>query len=435
MNYLNEKYKLSRYNAFYQSDEATFIWNTYSDALLKLNNIALKYIHSFSGNDDKSVEFNLLKSNGFIIHEQIDEFGRICSHEKQTTYNLNASEISFVITPTMSCNYRCKYCFQTTSDKSKVMTPEIAIDVVKYICQQLENNKNAKELRISWFGGEPLLNLDVIEIISHKLKKYTKQNDINYSALVTTNGRFLDAKTLTLLKEFHVEKVQITVDGTCDLYCNSKGALPEDFDCVVNNISYAAEKMKLAIRLNIPNNDVEEAIVITNYLFNHRSIFNNALVYFAYVCDYSLKPNDARKAFIDYTENYFKWLKYVINQYGKNKANIPIPKRKSTSCKLIDISNSCIGTYGDLYKCEHNFGDDSMVIGDIWHGHFFNDAENSFYSAFNTTLKEKCSCCEYLPVCMGGCPHDLVRNFVRVDCKASQRMRFKLKLIEGGIIL
>jgi len=79
---MEEKYKLSRYNVFYQDGDVQYVWNTYSDALLKLEKSGQKYIQTFNGNADKSYEFELLKTNGFIVYEQIDEFGRICLQEK-----------------------------------------------------------------------------------------------------------------------------------------------------------------------------------------------------------------------------------------------------------------------------------------------------------------------------------------------------------------
>ena len=432
---IEDKYKLSRYNAFYRDGGVLYVWNTYSDALVKLDKNGQEYIQSFQGIEDKSYEFNLLKSNGFIVYEQIDEFGRICLQEKQALFSNNPEDLTLVITPGMGCNFSCNYCFQTGVDKSGVMTTETAEKVAEYICCQLEINPSIRKLHIKWFGGEPLLYVNIIEIISHKIVDYTQKNGIKYGASIITNGRFLDSKVLTVLKECDIEMAQITLDGTRKIFCESKGALSEDFDCVINNICNATETIKISVRLNIPNNDANEAIAITDYILSQRKLLNKNIVYFAYVCDYLASANDSQQAYIKYVQNYIKWLDYMIDHYDINdiKTKIQNRKRRTTSCCHIKSHNICIGPYGEMYKCDHCFGDSSKIIGNIWQGRLFNDAEMKYYTTIDDSLKEKCSQCEYLPLCIGECANDWVRGFFKIDCKAHKQLLFKLKLLEGGV--
>jgi len=293
-----------------------YLWNTYSNALLKLDKSSQKYIQKFNGIDDKSNEFSLLKENGFIVYEHLDEFGRICFEEKQSLFTYNADTLSFIIAPGMKCNYNCSYCFESKSDLSGIMQPEVACDVADYICQRLRNNPNARRLRVTWFGGEPLLYVNIVEIISHKLIEFTKQNNIKYYASIITNGRFLNSKTLSKLQEFCVTKAQITVDGMRELYCISKGALPNDFDCVIDNICNAADKIKISVRLNIPNNVdvVKEAIDITNYLFSERGLFGKVHVYLAYVCDYSLFTRRCMESLLRFFAELFQMDRFFVRE-------------------------------------------------------------------------------------------------------------------------
>lgn len=432
---IKEKYKLSRYNVCYQNGDTQYIWNTYSNALLELKKSGQEYVQSFVGIKDKSYEFDLLKANGFIVYEQIDEFGRICLQEKQSLFTCNPTSISFVIALGMTCNYNCGYCFQAAADKSKAMTTDTAEKVAEYICQQLDENLNIRNLRITWFGGEPLLHTNLIDIISRKIIKYTLQNDISFHAHIITNGRFLDKNTLLLLKECYIKTAQITVDGTRDLYCNSKGASSDDFDSVIENICFSAERIKLSIRLNIPNNDAKEAIAITDYLLTQRELLGKVHVYFAYVCDYSLSPKVSQQAYANHVQNYFEWINHIIEHYDMSEVKKLILNRgrKTTSCGLIETHNACIGPQGELYKCEHCFGNNSLIIGNIWQGRFFNEAETVYYTTIDDSSKDKCSGCEYLPMCMGDCANDYVSGFVRFDCETRKRLFLKLKLLEVGV--
>jgi len=428
-----EKYKLSRYNIYHKDGDVQYLWNTYSDALLKLDAAAQEYVRTFSGVDDKSMEFDLLKSNGFIVYEQLDEYGRVCLEEKQAVFTKEPTSILFAIAPGMGCNYSCSYCFEGSSDLTGVMTAEVANDVVEYICQQLHRNSNVKELHIRWFGGEPLLFFDIVETISRKVIAYTQQNSIKYSASIFTNGRYLDSKAVALLRELCIGRTQITVDGMSETYCNSKGASCEDFHVVIDNIRCAAEKIRICIRINIPGNDATEAIKITDYLLSQCNLKGKVKIYFAYVCDYSLHLTAAHEEFRNYVHNFFTWVDHVVEHYGITEAKSILPKRLISSCTLIKTSNACIGPRGELCKCEHCFGNDAMTIGNIWMGRFFNDAELMYCSTVGDHTNKACSLCDYLPVCMGGCANDRLKGVVKFDCESNKLFMFKLKLLEGGV--
>ena len=437
MDLTQEKYKLSRYNVLHEDGDVHFMWNTYSNALLKLDKDDQKYIQSFYGVNDESKEFNLLKSQGFIVHNQINEFNRVCSQEKQGLLLRNAEEIKASILLGMTCNYHCHYCFEkaaiTCSSKQlPQMTPEIADKITEYICQQLKNNQTVKKLKILWFGGEPLLYKSVLKHISRKIMAFTQHHNITYSGDIVTNGRFLDKNTLIELQELGVDEGQITLDGTQEVYCKSKGASSEDFDYVIENICQAAEKIALLIRLNIPDNDANEAIAITDYLYGHKNLLGKVRVYFAFVKDYSLPPSTARQAYVKFTQNYSHWLNHVIEHYGASNVAIRFPIRKSTSCGSIRERNFCIDSSGNLYKCERRFGDDTRITGDIWNGGYYNDTHLAYLSTVDSPLKNECSQCSYLPICMGGCANDFVVGYDGFDCDAYKRLQFKLKLLEGG---
>jgi uncharacterized protein len=217
----------------------------------------------------------------------------------------------------------------------------------------------------------------------------------------------------------------------CDVYCKSKSASPEDFDCVVENVCNAADKTDLSIRMNVPKNDANEAIAITDYFFKHRSLLGKARIYFAFVREYSLSPNELKQAYIDFVANYFRWVDHVVEHYGKDTLSEEIPKRVTTSCGIIKACNACIGALGELHKCDFYLGDDSKAVGDIWSGQYYNDTELAFLSTVDT--HDGCSHCAYLPVCMGGCATHRILGYGNFDCEASRRLKFKLKLVEGGM--
>ena len=427
-----EKYKLSRYNVYHKDGDVQYIWNTYSNALIMLDKSNQEYIRTFAGIDNNSDYFNLLKNNGFIVYEQLDEFGRVCMEEKQAYFTPNPDYVEILIILGMGCNCKCSYCFQATqaADRSGIMTPETAEKVAEYVCTQLKNNRNAKKLYIMWFGGEPLLYLDTMEFISNKLIEYTKQNNIEYSAGVPTNGLLLSEKNLAKLQELQVKEIQICLDGTRDLHCKSKGVSPKGFDRIVDNICRVVEETRFMIRLNIPNNDFNEVVAIADYLYIQRDLLGKVYLNFAYLCDYTLSPDDSLKAYQNYIHNFSLWVDYLYERYGLRVAR---PERIQKLCYRASVSRSCIGHDGKLYVCLHYVGNETKVMGNIWQGRFFNEAEFVFYPTIDSPARKKCFHCEYLPVCMGECIKDCMTGIVRRDCKLDKQLWLKLKLLEGGV--
>ena len=95
------------------------------------------------------------------------------------------------------------------------MNFECANKIVKFILE----HKDVEKVNINWFGGEPLLNIPIIEYITEQLRK----NRIHFKAIIITSGYYIDKVDIITLKEkWNVENIQITLDGT-----KESGNVPE----------------------------------------------------------------------------------------------------------------------------------------------------------------------------------------------------------------
>ena len=139
--------------------------------------------------------------------------------------------------------------------------------------------------------------------------------------------------------------------------------------------------------------------------------------------------NDARPAYKDYVDQYMIWLDHIIKEYGFSVVDGIYPKRKTTSCGYIRSNNYCIDYQGQLFKCEHCFGIENSVTGDIWIGDYYNTEERDYCHSIED--RKECLACGFLPICMGGCAHDRVCGQIGQDCDAFKRMHLKLKLTQG----
>lgn len=122
---------------------------------------------------------------------------------------LRPDKLELIILPTEKCNFRCTYCYE---DFELGRMPRPVIDGIKNFlvrrCDSLE------QLTISWFGGEPLLALDVINELGSFAHTEMERRGKNFSAGLTTNGYNLDLDAFSLLNRIHHTRFQITLDGT-----------------------------------------------------------------------------------------------------------------------------------------------------------------------------------------------------------------------------
>lgn len=426
-------YKLSFYNETIEYNKEKYIWNTLSGALIKLNALGEQYISSFSGSNDSSEYFQILSKNRFIVLEEIDEIGTLLSNEQRDMFNSNPQTLVFTIAPGMDCNYHCVYCFENRRSREQHMTKETESNTVSYIIKKAEQIPTLKKLDIKWFGGEPLIYLDTIRNISQQLSNYCQNHDIEYDSGLITNGSLLTEDVLETVLQCHISSAQITIDGLEAEYCKSKGTTSELFYQTIDNICKACRKLRITIRLNIPGNDADKAIRITDYLLSTNKLYKKIDIYFAFVRDYN--KDSAVLDYRHFCKEYEKWLSHMLSNYNWRETHKNAPKTKSTSCGLIHLHNSCIGPTGELYKCEHCIGNIDASCGDIINGNYHNINERAYMETLSSGKRMDCINCKYLPLCMGGCANDYVTKNPGFNCEDYKQHQKRLKMMYSGILL
>lgn len=120
----------------------------------------------------------------------------------------------YSIFTTTDCNARCFYCFELGRSRMP-MSEETAHKAAAYIADHC----GGKPVRLSWFGGEPLFNRKVIDIICRDLQV----RNVDYHSTMMSNGYLFDGETVRRAASlWKLRRVQITLDGTENVYnrCN-----------------------------------------------------------------------------------------------------------------------------------------------------------------------------------------------------------------------
>lgn len=267
-----EKFKPSMFNYYMEYGEDLVLYNSFqgTKSICQVSKEKKETIREWLNQerevDTNCSEFNILQDKGFFILENVNEYNKrnllytqfICDHV-----------LYLVVHTTKECNFRCQYCY--LDFESKMVSGEVRESIVKFIQKNLYRFSS---VRISWFGGEPLLGMDTIEYISEKVMKICKKAKKPYFSSITTNGYLLTPEKIEKLIKYNVNSYTITIDGlakTHDELRFLKGKQPT-FDKLISNLLYIKNNVKCSkLRIVIRTNLTKE---IAKYIDEYYEFYN-----------------------------------------------------------------------------------------------------------------------------------------------------------------
>lgn len=401
--------KLSKYNYFTKNiDNELLLFNTLkgTDSFIKLSSQNAPTIEDFlSGNknisDVKCSVFDELVKNGYVLPDSYDEEAKL---RQIYIDNIADTQLMLTIIPTEKCNFRCKYCYESFPDK--VMSEEIQEAIILYLKKNL--NKYST-LHISWFGGEPLLAIDIIEQMSEKIKKICAFFKKPFTASITSNGFLLNSENFKKLLKCNVLYYQITVDGTKDIHDFQR---PHEhlnistYDTVLHNLKSIKDNVKnemfrITIRSNFSKLHIDKIEEHKKTLYK---MFGNDKRYQFFVrpvMDWggnsisgfkdTLVDNKGLEMFYDKLMSSDCKLNYIYEDFLNNAGGVCYAGKKNSYV---------ITSSGDIYKCTCDF--DNCLEAKIGHigvnGNMCIDEEtlNKWLCDFSNCKKD----CFYSPICL-----------------------------------
>ena len=111
------------------------------------------------------------------------------------------------------CNLRCKYCFADEgkyhTEKRELMSAETGKRAMDYLVAHSGKRRN---LEVDFFGGEPLMNFEVVKEVVEYAHELEKKHDKNFRFTITTNGILLDEDKLEYINK-NMSNIVLSIDG------------------------------------------------------------------------------------------------------------------------------------------------------------------------------------------------------------------------------
>jgi uncharacterized protein len=401
---------LSRYNHFYPWRDGYYLaFNARSGAVALMTGDNYAMLQQLgpklvNGSTDglSSDEQALLKQldYGMFVHaDTLDEIEHLKFEHRRIRYD--DSTLGLVIAPTMACNMACVYCFE--ENKKGRMSAQVMDNLLLFV------EKRAPRLTtvdVSWYGGEPLLALPVIEQITQSLIKMGSENKFKYTASMITNGYLLTNDVVDKLVSLKVGSIQVTLDGPARLH-DQKRPLKNgknSFDTILKNLLYASTRISVGIRVNVDKSFTVDLISELLDELEQAGLRERVGVYFGLIepsttacsniTESCYEVSDFSKIEIDF---YARLL-----QRGFRIDKLPSPSM--TFCMAQMVNSFLIDPDGDFYRCFNYVGDKNKSAGNLNQPISFDHPNFARLFQFDPFEDETCRSCTILPVCMGSCP-------------------------------
>jgi len=323
-----------------------------------------------------------LSNIGAIIPNNFDELSYLRVLYNKNKFNNN--KLILVLNPTLSCNFRCTYCYE------KHNNIVFNNDTIRMIINFVKNKaKEINELSVAWFGGEPLLEFDKICYLSNEFIKICKKNQCKYTSSITTNGYLLDDNKIYQLSRFNVNNIQITLDGPKDFHNKTRKLVDGTgtYSRIRNNIIKLAKNgIGCTLRVNVTQNNYKHISELFDdipiqYRRNIRINMSNIFQDKNTINLYELYKNSIIKGF-----RYDDKLNSLVKCEGGTPNAITIyPNGKLSFCSMA--------------------AEEELFYGELKNNDVKITNKGLFYKFNNISVFDDSSCikCKLLPMCMGSC--------------------------------
>ena len=418
----NENIKLSKYNIIREIGEKTIVYNTISGGILALNEEYAAALHDIIRNgytEKKDLCKELLKGK-MILPDNANELDQLLILNNALAFD--NTNITLTIAPTLACNFKCPYCYEKGAKYTR-MNENVQEKIVDFIKNRYSN---VNSISIAWYGGEPLLALDIIESLTKKIKNVLK-NECTYRAGIVTNGYLLDREVCKKLKSLDVKDIQVTLDGAKEDH--DKRRILHDgtptFEKILKNIKDSYDLIPIKIRMNIDKSNILNATEILDWLEKYE-LKNKVSIYLAPVDNINDVCNSCN------CMNMYEFSKEEINFYKialkRGFDCININQFKAGVCGAISLNSFVIGPDGKLYKCWNDIGHTERIIGEVGNDIIMNENFTKWLS-YKPVHDEECAECKIFPVCFGGCPYTKITENDKKCVSTKYNIDETLKLI------
>ena len=310
------------------------------------------------------------------------------------------------------CNLKCNYCFASQGNfkgERMKMSLETGKKALEFLAK---NSGNRKNLEVDFFGGEPLMNFELVKELVKYGRELDKKYNKNFRFTITTNGVLLDDDKIEFINE-HMENVVLSLDGRKEVNDRMRKTINDNgsYDIIVPKFKELVEKRgdkDYYIRGTFTNHNLDFSNDIMDFYKQGFKKVSVEPVVTSEEMEYALR----REHLEDVLREYEKFSKEYIEIKKKDEDFLffhfmidldqgPCIVKRSVGCGA-GSEYLAVTPEGDLYPCHQFVGEEEFKLGTLDSGIVKKDLREVFKKA-NIYNKEECKTCWARYYCSGGC--------------------------------
>ena len=415
-----------------------FLMNTLTDAQLVVSSDVVGLLDRLAGlaNDredvfsaDEQDTLTQLAAHGFVVQDRETE--RLALDRFFRDVREDTSQLRVTVLTTLQCNFACSYCFQgdhgvsTAADKMSLQTAD---RVATWIESRLDKVK-PESFSLTFFGGEPLLNLPATYYLAERLWERTQAQGVVMSINLITNGLLLTPEVVDRLTPLGLNGVKITLDGDRDTHDQMRPLRGGQgtFDRIIENIRRVAGRCRIAIGGNFDEASVDSYPALLDFLKEQE--FADSLVQVAFKPIVREMPQSIQSGVLSLTPvgsdgkplngtcmssagaggsspcdtcHFVDEKMSFLREETKKRGFPTLDGVHMGPCEIHKRHAYTIGPNGSLYACPGFTGELSDAVGHV-DGRRETRLDQAAAKFEDVAAWKECGDCSFIPVCAGGC--------------------------------
>ena len=415
------QYKLNGYN---------IVLDTYSGAIHTVDDLAYDIISLYKEKSTEEIITSMLeeyKADKTITREEIlsciedikelEKAGKLFSKDiyENRTFdfkNRNTDIKALCLHVAHTCNLNCEYCFASQGKyhgERALMPFEVGKRALDFL---IENSGSRHNLEVDFFGGEPLMNFEVVKKLVKYAREQEKLHNKNFRFTLTTNGLLIDDDVIAFVNK-EMSNVVLSLDGRKEVHDSLRKTISGQgsYDIII-------PKFKKLVKARGGKNYYIRGTFTHNNIDFLKDILHMADLGFTelsmepVVCapdePYALTEKDLPIL----KEQYELLAKEMIKRDSENRGftfyhymldltHGPCIYKRISGCGS-GTEYLAVTPWGDLYPCHQFVGDEKFKLGDIYNG-IVNTKVRDEFKLCNAYARPECKDCWAKLYCSGGC--------------------------------
>lgn len=310
------------------------------------------------------------------------------------------------------CNLACKYCFAEEGEyhgRRALMSFEVGKKALDFL---VANSGSRVNLEVDFFGGEPLMNWQVVKELVAYGRSLEETNNKKFRFTLTTNGMLLDDEVLDFANK-EMANIVLSIDGRKEIHdlMRPRRGGQGSYDEVVpkyKKVAKSRNQMNYYVRGTFTRNNLDFTQDVKHLADEGFEQISVEPVVADETQDYALREEDIPVIAAEYDKLALEYIRRKKEGKGFNFFHFMIDL-EGGPCVAKRLSGCGSGTeylavtpWGDFYPCHQFVGQEEFIMGNVDEGIVRTDIRDTFKEC-NVYAKDKCKGCFAKFYCSGGC--------------------------------